>query len=400
MSTPTRTLTKTASRQPGGVSSTTAARASALPARASALPARPSALPPQRNRLASGRLPRRITLYTLAGSFVLAAAVTGLIGFNWFALAACTAVFYLAGIWVLSVTVENRRRAMDRFVRGLVTAAFLLALVPLVSTLWTVVSKGIRILDWNFITTSGGAATIDPNTLELVTSSGALQAIVGTLEITGLATLFSVPIGLLTAIYLVEYAAPGFWLRRVVNFLVDVMTGIPSVVAGLFAFSLFSLLVGPKAFSGLSAAVALSVLMIPTVVRSCEEMLRLVPADLREASYALGVTRSVTIVRVVIPTAIAGIATGITLAIARVIGETAPIFMAASFTDAFNANPLSGPMQTLPVMAYTGYKFPGQDIALSNSQAWGAALLLVLLVVVLNLIARGVAMLFAPKAGR
>ncbi|MFI5086248.1 MAG: phosphate ABC transporter permease PstA [Actinomycetales bacterium] len=356
--------------------------------------------PAPRNRLTTGQLHKRAPLAVFAGALLLAAALLGLIGFNWFALAVLTAVVYLVALTVLSAVVENRRKAVDRLVRGLVTVAFLLALLPLVSTLWTVVSKGIGILDWNFITTTGGAARIDPNTLELVTSSGALQAIVGTLEITGMATLFSVPIGLLTAIYLVEYAAPTFWLRRGVNLMVDVMTGIPSIVAGLFAFSLFSILVGPKAFSGLSAAIALSVLMIPTVVRSSEEMLRLVPADLREAAYALGVTKYVTILRIVIPTAIAGIATGITLAIARVIGETAPIFMAASFTDSFNANPLSGPMQTLPVMAYTGYKFPGQDIALSNNQAWGAALLLVLLVVVLNLLARAVAMIFAPKTSR
>ncbi|MCZ2401984.1 phosphate ABC transporter permease PstA [Paenarthrobacter sp. Z7-10] len=357
-------------------------------------------IPATRNRLTTGQLPRFASLYTLGVAFVLAAAVMGLIGFNAFGLAAFTSVFYLILISALSTAIENRRKAMDRFVRGLVTVAFLLALAPLVSTLWTVFSKGIGIISPAFVFTSGGSPTINPNTLEIVSSPGALQAIVGTLEITGLATLFSVPIGLLTAIYLVEYAAPTFWLRRVVNFLVDVMTGIPSIVAGLFAFSLFSLLVGPKAFSGLSAAVALSVLMIPTVVRSSEEMLRLVPADLREASYALGVTKYVTIMRIVVPTAIAGLATGVTLAIARVIGETAPIFMAASFTDAFNGNPLNGPMQTLPVMAYTGYKFPGQDIALSNDQAWGAALLLVALVIVLNLIARIIAMIFAPKTGR
>ncbi|MBW4095672.1 MAG: phosphate ABC transporter permease PstA [Acidobacteria bacterium] len=353
-----------------------------------------------RNRLTSGQLPRYATLYTLAASIVVAAAIMGLMGFNWIGLAALSALIYLIAITVLSSVVENRRRATDRFIRGLVTVFFILALLPLISTLWTVVSKGIGVMSWSFISTSGGQSHIDPKTLELVTPQGALQAIVGTLEITGLATLFSVPIGLLTAIYLVEYAAPTFWLRRVVNFLVDVMTGIPSIVAGLFAFSLFTLLMGPKAFSGLSAAVALSVLMIPTVVRSSEEMLRLVPADLREAAYALGVTKFVTIVRIVIPTAIAGIATGITLAIARVIGETAPIFMAASFTDSFNANPFSGAMQTLPVMSYTGYKFPGQDIELSNNLAWGAALLLVIIVVILNLIARLVAMIFAPKTGR
>jgi phosphate transport system permease protein len=210
----------------------------------------------------------------------------------------------------------------------------------------------------------------------------------------------SIPIGILAAIYLVEYAQPTQWMARTVTFLVDVMTGIPSIVAGLFAFSLFTLIVGPKAFSGFSASVALSVLMIPIVIRSTEEMLKLVSNDLREASFALGVTKFSTIVRIVLPTAIAGIITGVMLAISRVIGETAPIFIAASFTDNFNANPFSGAMQTLPVMAYSGYKFPSQDIAASYQSAWGAALLLVILVVILNLIARIVARVFAPKGLR
>jgi phosphate transport system permease protein len=223
---------------------------------------------------------------------------------------------------------------------------------------------------------------------------------VGTLLITGMAAIISVPIGLFTSIYLVEYALPSNPLRRLVTFLVDVMTGIPSIVAGLFAFSLFTLIVGPKAFSGFSASIALCVLMIPIVVRSSEEMLRLVPMELREASYALGVTKANTIIRIVLRTALSGIVTGVVLAIARVVGETAPIFIAASFTDNFNANLFSGPMQTLPVLAYTGYKFPGQDIQASNDSAWGAALLLVILVVVFNLIARVVAQVFAPKGGR
>jgi phosphate transport system permease protein len=280
-----------------------------------------------------------------------------------------------------------------------VCIAFLLAIAPLVSTLATVAIKGIGDLNWSFISTTGGAV-FNPVTLKVTISNGALQAIVGTLEITGIAALMSVPIGILTSIYLVEYSRPTQWMARTVTFLVDVMTGIPSIVAGLFALSLFTLLVGPKAFSGFSASVALSVLMIPIVVRSCEEMLRLVPHDLREASFALGVSRYSTILKIVLPTAIAGIITGVMLAIARVIGETAPIFIAASFTNNFNANPFSGPMQTLPVLAYTGYKFPSQDIVASNASAWGAALLLVLIVVVLNIIARIVARAFAPKGAR
>ena len=162
----------------------------------------------------------------------------------------------------------------------------------------------------------------------------------------------------------------------------------------------FTLIVGPKAFSGFSASVALSVLMIPIVVRSSEEMLKLVSSELREASYALGVTKFRTITRIVLPTAIAGLVTGIMLAIARVIGETAPIFIAASFTNNFNGNPFNGPQSSLAVQAYANYKFPGTDIPASVDSAWGAALLLVILVVILNLIARIIARIFAPKGLR
>jgi phosphate transport system permease protein len=351
------------------------------------------------NSLTSGQLPRRVEWYVLGGSLALSAVILLLIGFNIAGWLVLTAVIYLIVLGILSSVVENRRKATDRVIRGLVTVAFLLALAPLVSTIVTVFANGIGVINWDFITQTS-ASVFDPDTLEVTTQVGAWQAIVGTLIITGIAALISIPIGILTAIYLVEYAQPKQWMARTVTFLVDVMTGIPSIVAGLFAFSLFTLIVGPKAFSGFSASVALSVLMIPIVVRSCEEMLRLVPMDLREASYALGVSRFSTITKIVLPTAIAGIVTGVMLAIARVIGETAPIFMAASFTDNFNANPFDGPMQTLPVMAYTGYKFPGQDIAASNASAWGAALLLVFLVIILNLIARIVAKVFAPKGSR
>ncbi|CAN5188721.1 phosphate ABC transporter permease PstA [soil metagenome] len=355
---------------------------------------------PIANTLTSGQLPKLVELYIIAGSLVVVGGVMAVMSsFNVGGWIFLSLVLYMIALGVLSTIAENRRKAVDRIIRSLVFVAFLLAIAPLISTLFTVTAQGIGQLNWSFITTTGGAV-FNPDTLTVTVASGALQAIVGTLEITGIAALLSIPIGILTAIYLVEYALPNQWLARTVTFLVDVMTGIPSIVAGLFAFSLFSLIVGPKAFSGFSASVALSVLMIPIVVRSCEEMLRLVPQDLREASFALGVSRFSTITKIVLPTAIAGIITGVMLAIARVIGETAPIFMAASFTDNFNSNPFNGPMQTLPVLAYTGYKFPGQDIAASNASAWGAALLLVLLVVILNVIARIVAKAFAPKGAR
>ncbi len=355
---------------------------------------------PITNSLTSGQLPRFVELYTLLAVLGVCAVVFAMLGFNLVGWLVVSAIVYLIAVAVLSSIVENRRKATDRVVRGLVIAAFLLAIIPLISTLVTVIGRGAAAINWNFISTTGGNV-FDPQTLEVTTTFGALHSIVGTLEITGIAAVMSIPIGILTAIYLVEYAQPTQWMARAVTFLVDVMTGIPSIVAGLFAFSLFTLVVGPKAFSGFSASVALSVLMIPIVVRSTEEMLKLVSMDLREASYALGVSKFLTITKVVLPTAIAGIITGVMLAIARVIGETAPIFIAASFTNNFNANPFANPMSTLPVQAYAAYKFPpGQHIPESVTSAWGAALLLVILVVILNLIARIVARVFAPKGLR
>ena len=349
--------------------------------------------------LTSGQLPRFIEPMVLVGTLVVVGLVVFLLTqtFNIGVWLFFSAVVYLVAIGVGSSIVENRRKATDRVVRGLVVTAFVLAVIPLVSTLVTVVVQGASVVDWQFITQVGGT-TFNQDTLEVTYVPGALQAIVGTLIITGIATVISVPIGILTAVYLTEYAQPNNPLRRAITFLVDVMTGIPSIVAGLFAFSLFALIVGPKAFSGFSASIALCVLMIPIVVRSTEEMLRLVPAELREASYALGVPKSTTIMKIVLRTAMSGIVTGVVLAIARIVGETAPIFIAASFTDSFNANPFSDPMQTLAVMAYTSYSFPTTDIATSQAQAWGAALLLVILVVIFNLIARIVATVFAPKS--
>jgi phosphate transport system permease protein len=354
---------------------------------------------PQANTLTTGQLPRFFELYALAGSLAVVAGLFAIMGFNLVGWLVVSAIVYLIAVGVFSAIVENRRKATDRVVRGLVVVAFLLAFIPLVSTLWEVISHGIPALSWDFISKSSGTR-FDVDTLKVTVTYGALQSIVGTLIITGIAAVISIPIGILTAIYLVEYAKPGQWMARTVTFLVDVMTGIPSIVAGLFAFSAASLIVGPKAFSGFSASIALSVLMIPIVVRSSEEMLKLVPQELREASYALGVSKFSTISKIVLRTAIAGIVTGVMLAIARVIGETAPIFIAASFSPNFNADPFSGPMNTLAVQVYSAYKFPGQDVGQSFQSAWGAALLLVLLVVILNLIARLVARYFAPKGLR
>jgi phosphate transport system permease protein len=202
----------------------------------------------------------------------------------------------------------------------------------------------------------------------------------------------------MTAIYLVEYGRGR--LKRAITFLVDVMTGIPSIVAGLFAYALFVIFFGPGVRMGFAGAVALSVLMIPVVVRSSEEVLKLVPNELREASLALGVPKWRTVVKVVLPTAMAGLGTAVTLAIARVIGETAPLLVTVGITNATNTNPFDGRMATLPVFAYYQLTQPGVPPENGIDRAWTAALVLIVIVLLLNLAARLISHLFAPKTGR
>ncbi|WP_129339065.1 phosphate ABC transporter permease PstA [Cellulomonas endophytica] len=296
---------------------------------------------------------------------------------------------------------EPRRKRADRAMTVVVALAFALALVPLVSVTWTVLSRGLERFDLYFLTVSmrGVFGGMD--------AGGIYHAILGTLLITLFATLISVPIGLLCAIYLVEYGRGR--LAKAVTFFVDVMTGIPSIVAGLFAYALFALVFGPGVRLGIAGSVALSVLMIPVVVRSCEEMLRLVPNELREASYALGVPKYLTILKVVLRTAIAGIATGVMLAVARVIGETAPLLIVAGTIDSINTNVFDGRMMTLPVYIFGQYRQGNVSCVagaadciptINFDRAWAAALTLILIVMALNLLARLIARFFAPKAGR
>jgi phosphate transport system permease protein len=314
---------------------------------------------------------------------------------------------YLAAVYVVYRRLGGRRVAVDQVVRALVYFAFVCAIVPLVSLLWTVVSQGAaRALDPAFLNqTMNGVTGLHDQAYADGTGpfvGGAFHAIVGTLIITGLASLISVPIGLFTAIYLVEYGTASR-LTRWIRFFVDVMTGIPSIVAGLFAFALFVQIFGPRdAKMGIAGAIALSVLMIPTVVRNSEEMLRIVPNELREAALALGVPKWRTIAKVVLPTAASGLASGITLAIARVIGETAPLLVAIGYARGLSLNAFDGPMNTLAVYAYYMFTKPLSPAVREPSleRAWAAALLLVLIVVALNLVARLVARLFAPKTGR
>jgi phosphate transport system permease protein len=335
-------------------------------------------------------LPTWLPWALAAAALVLALALRAVLGSGPVLTAVLAAVVFGILVNLASRRIEGRRRATDRTVTTVVSAMFVAAMVPLVSLLQTVISRGAGRFDAEFFT----------STMRNVIGEGggALHAILGTLIITSLAALISIPIGMLTAIYLVEYGKGR--LARSITFLVDVMTGIPSIVAGLFAYALFVLFFGPGVRFGIGGAVALSVLMVPVVVRAVEEMLKLVPAELREASYALGVPKWRTILKVVLPAAAAGIATGITLAVARVIGETAPLLLIVGTTTSLNLNPFEGRMATLPVFAFYSFTQPGARPDPSIERAWTAALVLMIIVLGLNLLARIIAKRFAPKGGR
>lgn len=362
--------------------------------------------------LTANRLPGWAPWGLVAVAFLISFAVFGIVaigqdglaGFNVAGAVIVAMLLYIVLIVTVSLAAESRRHAMDRLMTGLVSTAFVLALLPLLSLLWTVVSNGILRFDGEFFSYSMRNIVGE--------GGGIVHAMWGTVLITLMATLISVPIGLMTSIYLVEYGNGGR-IAKAITFFVDVMTGIPSIVAGLFAFSGMTLFVStfisdnPAALQsvkmGLTAAIALSVLMIPVVVRSTEEMLRVVPNELREASYALGVRKWRTIMKVVLPTAMSGIASGVTLAIARVTGETAPILVTAGYAVSVSWNVFSGWVTALPVYIYRQLINPTAPAAPDPSadRAWAGALVLIVIVMALNLIARLVAHYFAAhKSGR
>ncbi|HUR51198.1 MAG TPA: phosphate ABC transporter permease PstA [Mycobacteriales bacterium] len=271
------------------------------------------------------------------------------------------------------------RRLKDRAFAVLCWTAFGIALVPLVSVIALVVRKGAARFDVNFLTHSmRGIGPRDD-------SGGAYHAVIGTLEQVGLASVIAIPIGLLAAVYVVEHGRGP--LVPAVRFVTDVMTGVPSIVAGLFVFTFWVLALG-QGFSGFAAALALAILMLPTVVRTTEVVLGLVPDSLREASLALGVPRWKTVLRVVLPTAMSGITTGVVLAIARVTGETAPLLLTALNFDSINTNPFAGQQAGLPSYVFAQAGQPQQS---ALDRAWAGALTLLLLVLLLNLVARLIA---------
>lgn len=284
--------------------------------------------------------------------------------------------------------VSRARKTKNSAATVLVTAAVVIAAMPLVWLLFTLVANGLRpVISADWWTSS------QKGVLYSSAGGGALHAMIGTLVQTAVSAVISIPLGILTAIYLVEYGRNGV-VARLTTFMVDILTGVPSIVAALFVYSAWIVLFGFSR-SGIAVSLALVILMVPVIVRNTEEMLRVVPQDLREASLALGVPKWRTILSVVVPTAASGMVTGVLLAIARVMGESAPVLILVGSTQIINWDVLHGPQSSLPLMMLDMYKAGVVPAVLDK--LWGAAFTLVLLIAGLNVLARIIAARWAIK---
>jgi len=277
------------------------------------------------------------------------------------------------------------RRTKNRTATALMVLSFVLVIIPLGFVLFTVIAKGASAINWSFLTGS-----IPPNVAP-ADEGGIGPAVVGTIEITALATVMAVPLGVLGAVYLNEYGGRN-WLSALIGFMSDVMTGVPSIIMGLFIFSIWVLHFG---YSGLAGALALGCLMLPIVIRSTYEMLRLVPNSLREGSYALGATKSRVTMTVVLPAAIGGIVSGALLAVARAAGETAPLLFTILTVTTVNRNVFSGPNTSLPSLIFVNASSPYVG---AQARGWGAALTLIAIAFILMVVARLITARFARYA--
>ncbi|MEV6526676.1 phosphate ABC transporter permease PstA [Longispora sp. NPDC051575] len=334
--------------------------------------------------LTARRLPRFAPVGIGAAAVVVAAVLCFGLGLGGVVLMGLfSAVLFVVGLYIATRIVEGPRAARNRVATSFIYGAFLLALIPLVSVIVTVLTKGTARLDGNFFGTS----------MNLITArdahGGAYHAIIGTLEQVAIAVVIAVPLGILGAVYIVEYGRGK--LAKAIQFFVDVMTGIPSIVAGLFILAFWVMVITPMfsadgrpVLSGFAASLALAVLMLPTVVRSTEEMLRLVPNELREGSYALGIPKWKTITKIVLPTAAPGIVTGVMLAIARAAGETAPVLLVAGASKAINFDPFSSQSS----LALYVYDQATDSSKFAPGRAWTAALTLIVIVLTLTVAAK------------
>jgi phosphate transport system permease protein len=282
--------------------------------------------------------------------------------------------------------VSVRRRIKNHVARLLFLSSFAIALVPLVWLLWVVVARG-----WYAVTQPGWWSHSLRGVLPEQFSGGVYHALYGTLAQAGVAAILAVPLGFMTAVYLAEYRSSR--LAQVTTFIVDVLAGLPSIVAALFIFSLWIATLGFDQ-SAFAVSLALVLLMLPVVVRSSEEMLKLVPDDLREASYALGVSKSKTIMRIVVPIAMPGIISGVLLSIARVMGETAPVLVLVGYSRSINFNLFDGNMASLPLLIYTELDNPEHAGFL---RVWGAALTLITVVAAIYLLAAAASRIMAIR---
>ena len=275
------------------------------------------------------------------------------------------------------------RRTKNRIMTTLFVTSFVLVIIPLGFVLFTTIAKGASVISWQFLT----SGPIPPN-VSPASEGGMGPAVLGTIEITAVATALAVPLGILGAIYLNEYGGRG-WLAAFLGFMSDVMTGVPSIVMGLFLFSIWVLHFG---FSGFAGALALACLMLPIVIRSSYEILRLVPNSLREGSYALGASKARVTVTVVLPAAIGGIVSGALLAVARAAGETAPLLFTIGAAHTVNTNVFSGANIALPSLIFVNASSP---YAGAEALGWGAALTLIAICFILMIAARLVTARFA-----
>jgi phosphate transport system permease protein len=275
--------------------------------------------------------------------------------------------------------ISARRRRTDKIMRGALVAATVIALIPLALVIYYLLLKGLGSVSGSFFTT-------DPNGNFFGNPGGIRSAILGTIEMIALASMIAIPIGISVALFLTEYGKQSRF-ANIVRYFVDVMTGVPSIVFGLFIYIVLVLGHVGGSFTGWKGSIALSLLMLPIVIRASEVVLLLVPGALREAALALGAPRWRVVTRVVLPTALPGLVTGSLLAVARGMVETAPLLFTTAGAFAATAN-LSHQMNALPIQIFTDITSPRNVIV---SRAWGAALTLVALVLILNLAARAIA---------
>ena len=332
----------------------------------------------------------RIRSVSQEGVWSLFGAALGALGLVWVLAERVLPLSGALGFWVLSYIVFlclyglvgwmqwPLRAVVDKLAAVLLASAAIAVLVVVADQVVFVIDRGTKaIRHGNFWThTMSLTGPLDP-----LASGGMLHALVGSLEQLGLATMFSVPLGLLAALYLVEV---GDWLARPVRIIVEAMTALPEIIAGLFVYAFVILSLGAQR-SGLAASLALTVMMIPVVTRTAEVIFRLVPGPLREASYALGSSQFRTVWNVVLPTARSGLSTAVILAMARAVGETSPVLLTAGFTKEMNTNPFSGPQTSLPLYIYNYVRYPQASMV---ARAFGAGLALMGMVLVLFVLAR------------